>query len=114
MPAPFDRIAHLLGERFTTSESVRNLHGRDESSYPPQPPDAVCFPLSTEEVSQVVRLCADHRVPVIAFGGGTSLEGQVLAPRGGLSVDLTRMNRILAIRDEDLAFPLPRELRGQA
>ena len=102
MSAPFDQLAHLLGDRFTISESVRDLHGRDESSYPPQLPDAVCFPMTTEEVSQVVRLCADHRVPVIPFGAGTSLEGHVLAPNGGLSVDLSKMNRILAIRDQDL------------
>src|SRR5919206_60768 len=67
-----------------------------------QPPDGVVFAERTEDVQEVVRLCAEHRVPVIAFGTGTSLEGHVNAPHGGISVDLGRMNRVLAVHAEDL------------
>src|SRR4029079_10143242 len=66
-------------------------------------PDAVVFGETTEEVAEVVRICGDHRVPLIAFGVGTSLEGHVNAPGGGVTLDLSRMNRILTIHAEDLA-----------
>ncbi len=104
--APPDRalqqLRALLGERVSTAAAVLEQHGRDESWHPPQPPDAVCFPSSTEEVARAVGICATHAVPVIPFGAGTSLEGHVHAPRGGVSLDLTRMDRILAIRPDDL------------
>src|SRR5262249_42980097 len=67
-----------------------------------QPPDAVVYPQSTEEVQDIVRICAEPRVPVIAFGTGTSLEGHVNAPFGGICVDLRDMNRVLAVHAEDL------------
>src|SRR6185369_8004435 len=67
-----------------------------------QPPDAVVFPQTTEEVQQIVRLCAAERVPVIGFGAGTSLEGQVNAPRGGVALDFRDMNRLIAVHAEDL------------
>ena len=92
----------LLGERFSTAPSVLEQHGRDESWHPVEPPQGVCFAQSTEEVAQIVRLCADHRLPVIPFGAGTSLEGQIGAPRGGISLDLSPMDRIVALRPEDL------------
>lgn len=97
-----ERLAALLGDRFSTAPSVLDLHGRDESSLPPAPPDAVCFPESTSEVAQIVSICAESRTPIVPWGSGTSLEGHVLAVHGGVVVDLTRMNRILAIRDDDL------------
>ena len=112
MNAPADRpplpevlanaLAARFGTRFSMAEAVRLHHGKDESSYPPMPPDAVVFAESTEEVAAVVALCHEHRVPVIAFGTGTSLEGHLLAVRGGVCIDLTAMNKVLAIRPEDL------------
>ena len=92
----------LLGDRFSTAAAVREHHSRDESWHPPQAPDGVCFPVSTAEVVEIVKICAALRVPIIPFGAGTSLEGHVLAPHGGLTVDLSRMDRILAIHAEDL------------
>ncbi len=74
----------LLGERVSTSGAVREHHGKDESYFPYAPPDAVVFPESTEEVRDVVTLCQRHRTPIIPFGVGTSLEGHVLAIRGGI------------------------------
>ena len=91
-----------FGERFSTVDAVRDQHGRDESPYAPMPPDAVVFAQTTDEVAELVRLAADHRVPVIAFGVGTSLEGHLLALEGGISVDLSRMNAVLAVNAEDL------------
>lgn len=94
-------LSDLLGDRFTTSESVLDLHGRDESPYPPVAPWAVAFPESTDEVQAIVRACAAHHVPMIPFGAGSSLEGQVLPIQGGVSIDLTGMNRIRALNAED-------------
>jgi D-lactate dehydrogenase (cytochrome) len=91
-----------FGERFSTVEAVRAHHGKDESSYAAAPPDAVIFAASTEEVATAVSLCHAHRVPVIAFGVGTSLEGHVLAIHGGICIDLSQMSDVLAIRAADL------------
>lgn len=91
-----------FGERYTVNATILAQHGTDESHYAPAPPDAVVFALSTEDVAFAVKLCAMHRVPVIAFGVGSSVEGHVLAVQGGISIDLSRMNRILAIRPEDM------------
>src|SRR5579863_2945427 len=95
-------LTELLGARFSQAPSERDLHGRDESAYTGPPPDGVAWPESTGEVSAIMRLCHEHRTPVIPFGTGSSLEGHVLAFSGGLSLDLTRMDRILAINDTDL------------
>ncbi len=97
-----DGLKSLLGERLSTSQAVRDQHGRDESYHAPFPPDAVAFVRSTEEVAAIVRLCADHKSPVIPFGTGTSLEGHVAALKGGVSIDLSQMNRILRIGAADL------------
>jgi D-lactate dehydrogenase (cytochrome) len=104
-PLPESLLAALLslfGERCSTSEAMRTHHGRDESSYDPMLPDAVVFAQSTEEVADAVKLCAAHDVPVIPYGAGTSLEGHILALRGGVSIDLSQMNRIIAVHAEDL------------
>src|ERR1700683_2286494 len=77
-------LAARYGNRLSTSQSMREQHANTTTWVDNQPPDAVVFPQSTEEVQDVVRLCADHRVPVIGFGTGTSLEGQVTAARGGI------------------------------
>jgi len=90
------------GNRVVTSQSVREQHGNTLTWVPNQPPDVVVFPHTTEEVQQIVRICAARRVPVIPFGVGTSLEGHVNAPLGGVSVDFREMNRILEVHAEDL------------
>ena len=87
--------------RFSQGESNRLQHGRDESVHAPQPPDGVIMAESTEEVAAVVRLCAEHGVPIIPYGVGSSVEGHVLATRGGISLDLSGMNQVLAIHAED-------------
>jgi len=97
-----EELKALLGDRATASAAVREHHGKDESYFPYAPPDAVVFPESTEEVRAIVDLCRRHRTPLIPFGVGTSLEGHVLAIRGGVCVDLSRMNKVLAVHDADL------------
>jgi len=92
----------LLGDRVTTSRGVREQHGKDESYFPYAPPDAVVFPQSTGEVRDIVNLCGRHGTPMIPFGVGTSLEGHVLAIHGGVCVDLSRMNKVLAVHEADL------------
>jgi len=92
----------LLGKRLTTAPAVLEHHGKSEGHHKTQPPDAVCFANSTEEVSQIVRLCAENDVPIIPYGTGTSLEGHVQAVRGGVSIALTPMNKILVVNVEDL------------
>ena len=95
-------LRQLLGDRLSTSPAVCTQHGKDESYHAPHPPDAVAFPRSTEEVTAIVKLCAVHRTPVIAFGTGTSLEGHVAALAGGICLDLSQMNRILRVNAQDL------------
>jgi D-lactate dehydrogenase (cytochrome) len=97
-----DLLKQRFGERLSTAAAVREQHGKDESYHTPAPPDAVVFARSTEEVAEVVRLCAAHKVPVIPFGTGTSLEGHVAALHGGICIDLSQMNRVLRVSAEDL------------
>ncbi len=97
-----DILKQRFGDRFQTGASVREQHGHTTTWIENQPPDAVVFPESTGDVSEIVKTCAAHKVPVIAFGVGTSLEGHVNAPAGGISVDMGRMDRILAVHGEDL------------
>jgi D-lactate dehydrogenase (cytochrome) len=97
-----DELRTHLGERLSTSHSVRDNHSHGESWHAPALPDAVAFPESTAEVAAIVDACARARVPVIPFGMGSSLEGHVNAVRGGISIDLTRMNRVLRVSAEDL------------
>jgi D-lactate dehydrogenase (cytochrome) len=91
-----------FGNRVVTSIAVREQHGNTLTWIPNQPPDAVVFPQSGEEVQHIVRICAQHGVPVIPYGTGTSLEGHINAPQGGVSIDFRDMNRILAVHAEDL------------
>ena len=103
MPAALlTELQVVFGERLSIAQAMREHHGRDESSYDPMLPDAVVFAHSTEEVAQAVALCNRYRFPVIAFGTGTSLEGHILALQGGLSVDLSQMNRVVNVNPEDL------------
>jgi D-lactate dehydrogenase (cytochrome) len=94
-------LAAAFGNRLVTSRAVREQHGHTTTWVPNEPPDAVLFPQSTDDVQQAVRICARHGVPLIPFGTGTSFEGHVNAPRGGLCLDLKDMNRVLAVHAED-------------
>lgn len=95
-------LSNLLGDRLSTAAAVREQHGRDESYHPAVAPDAVAFARSTEEVAAVVRLCAEHKVPVVPFGTGTSLEGGVAALKGGVCIDVMGMNRVVRVSADDL------------
>lgn len=97
-----DALTVALGNRVSTALAVREHHGRDESMYATCPPDAVVFARSTEDVVTVVKLCHEYEVPVIAFGAGSSIEGHVLPFSGGVTIDLSEMNHIVAINPEDL------------
>jgi D-lactate dehydrogenase (cytochrome) len=95
-------LRELLGDRLSTSTAVREQHGKDESFHTPYAPDAVAFAESTEEVAEIVRQCAAHKRPVIAYGTGTSLEGHVAALNGGVCIDVSHMNEVLEVNAEDL------------
>jgi D-lactate dehydrogenase (cytochrome) len=100
--ALIERLETTFGARFSVADAVREQHGRDESPYPPLPPDAVVYVHTTEEAAALVQMAMQFRVPLIPFGVGSSLEGHLLALEGGISVDLSQMNRVLAVNAEDL------------
>jgi len=100
--AAIGELSSFLGERLTCSKSELASHGNSETYFPPTPPDAVAYPETTEEVAGIVRICAEHRCPVVGWGTGTSLEGQAQAFQGGVSVDFSRMNRILEVAQADM------------
>ena len=102
LTAVLAQLRTTFGERLTEADSVRVQHGNQLSEVPNQPPDAVVFPETTDEVAEVVRVCAVHHVPIIPFGVGSSFEGHVNAPFGGLSIDTSRMKRIIAVHADDL------------
>ncbi|RME98621.1 MAG: FAD-binding oxidoreductase, partial [Alphaproteobacteria bacterium] len=102
MRAVLEALSGMFGNRFSASAPVREQHGSTLTWIANQPPDAVVWPNSTDEVVDVVKLCAAHCVPVIAYGAGTSLEGHVNAPEGGISLDFSNMNRIIEVNPEDL------------
>src|SRR5512140_2123724 len=95
-------LGALFGDRVSTAAALREQHGRDESYHAGHPPDAVVQPHSTPEVSALMRLCSARRIPVVPYGAGTSLEGHVAALHGGVCVDLSAMNRVLAVHEADL------------
>jgi D-lactate dehydrogenase (cytochrome) len=95
-------LRELLGDRCTENANILEQHSHDESWHTPAPPDVVVFPVSTAEVGAILTAAARHKAPVVPFGAGSSLEGHVNAVAGGVSVDLTRMNRILRVNAEDL------------
>ena len=95
-------LTAAFGNRVVTSQSIREQHGNTLTWVPNQPPDAVVFPQTTEDVQQIVRICASHGAPVIPFGTGTSLERHINAPLGGVSIDVRDMNKVLAVHAEDL------------
>jgi D-lactate dehydrogenase (cytochrome) len=95
-------LRQRFGDRLQTGEALRRQHANTLTWIPNQPPDAVIFVATTDEVREVVAVAAAHAVPIIPFGAGTSLEGHINAPRGGLSLDFGRMNRVLSVNDRDL------------
>lgn len=97
-----DALTTLLGDRFSRSKADLDLHGHSEAHFAPMPPDGVAYPLTTQEVAQVVKICAAHNCPIIPWGTGTSLEGHSLAPRGGITIDMSRMNAILSVNPADM------------
>src|SRR5271169_4587371 len=97
-----EELKSLLGKRASTAGAVREHHSHGESYHTPAAPDVVCFPQSTEEVSNIMKISARHGIPVIPFGAGTSNEGHVHAVRGGITVDVREMNQILRVSVEDL------------
>ena len=101
-PEVLDALRAILGDRLATSAAVRDQYARGEAWDEAMPPDAMAFPLTTEEVSQVASICFAHGVPMIPSGAATSLEGHITAPQGGLGVNLARMETILAVNAEDL------------
>ncbi len=96
------QIKALVGDRVTTGMAVRQHHGTDASWHPPLPPDAVVYAHSTEEVSAIVKICAATDTPIIPFGVGSSMEGHIGALKGGICIDLSEMNQILAVHAEDM------------
>ena len=95
-------LSGALGDRLAVSEAIRAHHGRDESYFPPQLPDAVVFPTSTAEVAEIVRICAAEGCPIVPWGVGTSLEGHALAFHGGVTMDMSRMDQVLEVVPEDM------------
>jgi D-lactate dehydrogenase (cytochrome) len=95
-------LSALLGDRLSTAVAVREQHGKDETYHPGAPPDAVAFPRSAHEISAIVKVCAAHRLPVVPYGTGTSLEGHIAALHGGVTLNLMQMNAVLEVNAEDL------------
>jgi D-lactate dehydrogenase (cytochrome) len=101
-PAQIEHLKTLVSGSVSTNETILDQHGRDESAIPPVRPSAVVMPRNTEEVSKVLKYCNAEKIPVVAFGAGSSLEGHVLPLFGGISLDLTEMNKIIEIKTDDL------------
>jgi D-lactate dehydrogenase (cytochrome) len=97
-----DQVKAQLGERLSTSLAIRENHGRDIAHPVAQPPDAVAFPLTTAEVVSIAKICHETGTPIVAFGVGTSLEGHVLAPQGGICLDFSRMNQVVTVNERDM------------
>lgn len=95
-------LKSLLGDRLSTAQSILTLHGQNETYYENTPPDAVAFPNTTQEVSDIVKICHKHNCPVVPWGVGTSLEGHALPIRGGITIDMANMNQVLSVASEDL------------
>jgi D-lactate dehydrogenase (cytochrome) len=101
-PAMLEALTARFGQRCSSALAVREQHGRDESPFDVPPPELVVYCESTDEVAAVVKLADQHTVPVIPYGAGSSLEGHLLAVQGGVSIDLSRMNQIIAVQPDDL------------
>src|SRR5690606_14859857 len=110
-PGFMEALQQRFGAAFSVSEAVRSHHGRDESPYPPMLPDGVVHAQSIDDIAWVAAHCHRHKVPLIPFGAGSSLEGHVLAVQGGISLDLSGMDRILAVDAEDLCVTVQAGVR---
>ena len=97
-----DALKSHFGDRCSTALAVREQHGKDESIFDVPPPSAVVFAESTKDVAAAIQMAAKHQTPVIPFGTGSSLEGHLLAVQGGISIDVSRMNKVLSVNAEDL------------
>ncbi|MGE0212079.1 MAG: FAD-binding oxidoreductase [Parvibaculaceae bacterium] len=102
VPEALAELQALLGDRLSTAKAVREQHGKDLTWNPGAAPDAVAYVHNAAEVQGIVRICARHGLPVIPYGTGTSLEGHITAPQGGVTVDFSQMNRILEVNVDDL------------
>ncbi len=102
IPDALTALSSVLGDRLSLSKSDLDQHGQSETHFADAPPDAVAYPETTQEVSQIVRICAEQGCPVIGWGAGTSLEGHALAVRGGVTIDFSRMNKVLEVHGEDM------------
>ena len=96
-----ETLKRLLGDRLSTGQSILEIHGRDEAYSTPALPDAVAFPENAAEVAEIMKVCTKHGCPVIPFGIGTSLEGHIIPRHGGISIDTSRMNQVLAVNETD-------------
>ena len=114
LPGPVESaLRGRFGERFDTREAIRLQHGSSESHHQAQPPAAVVFPETTDEVVEIVRICAAHRCPITPFGAGTAVEGNFTPVHGGVTVDLSRMDRILEVNAEDFDCTVQAGVRRQ-
>ncbi|WP_421876423.1 FAD-binding oxidoreductase [Pacificispira sp.] len=95
-------LQQMFGDRASTSAAVRDQHGHGEGWFPGAPPDLVIFAQTTEEVSEIAKVCSEHKIPMIPFGAGTSLEGHLAALEGGVSIDVSQMKAVLEVNNEDL------------
>src|ERR1700760_1332250 len=97
-----ERLAATMGSRATLAPGVLEQHGRSEAYHASLPPEVVVFPESTAEVVEIVKLCADLRMPIVPFGAGTSLEGNTAAVAGGVSIDFAHMSKVIAVNASDM------------
>ena len=114
LDAALEELGGVLGDRLSLSGPDRVAHGRSETRFRDMPPDAVVYPRNTDEVAAIIRACARHKVPVIGWGTGTSIEGSALAPAGGVSVDFSLMNKVLQIQPEDMCVTVQPGLTREA
>ncbi len=112
-PAFWDDLVGIFGARVSRSGAQREQHARDEGYHAPEPPDCVAYPAGTEEVAAAVRACAAHGLPVVAWGAGTSLEGNALAVRGGLILNLSNMTDVIEVHAEDFAATVQAGVRRE-
>jgi len=96
-----EEVRSLLGDRLSTGSSILEIHSHDEAYSTPCLPDAVAFPETTMEVSEILKICRRHKCPVVPYGIGTSLEGHVIPIQGGITVDTSKMNKVLQINESD-------------